>query len=263
MTGPMAGPTITKNRSDAPSGFFALEAAGLRWLAGAGDSDHRAAPVAGVVDVGEDFIVLERLSERSATRQHAAVFGRRLAVTHDAGASGWGAPPSGVTQDAAWIGDLPQRNKIEPSWGAMYAEHRVLQPARIAHQQGNLSDSDLADVERLAERLHAGEFDDEAAPARIHGDLWSGNVICTDGGMTMIDPAAHGGHRITDLAMLDLFASPYLSHTWDAYAETSTNLPDRWRELIELHQVHPLLVHTALFGGGYARQAMAAVRRYR
>ena len=42
-------------------------------------------------------------------------------------------------------------------------------------------------------------------PARIHGDLWSGNVMWTaDSGQSeavLIDPAAHGGHREEDLAI--------------------------------------------------------------
>jgi hypothetical protein len=41
---------------------------------------------------------------------------------------------------------------------------------------------------------------------RVHGDLWSGNVhIDQDGAPWLVDPAAHGGHRETDLAMLALF----------------------------------------------------------
>lgn len=255
----MADSTITKHRTGTPAGFFALEAAGLRWLAAAGDS---AVPVAGVVDVGDDHIELQRLDSGPASRADAEDFGRRLVATHDAGAAGWGAPPDRIDSEDAWIGDLPQRNVVEASWGAMYAEHRVLHPARIAHRQGTLDDSDLADVERLAERLTSGDFDDDAGPARIHGDLWSGNVLPTAAGFALIDPAAHGGHRITDLAMLDVFGNPHLETTWAAYEEDSGQLPDRWRELIELHQVHPLLVHTALFGGGYAGRAMAAVRRY-
>ena len=74
----------------------------------------------------------------------------------------------------------------------------------------------------------------------------------------MIDPAAHGGHRITDLAMLALFGAPQLGRVLAAYAEASEHLPDRWRDLVPLHQVHPLLVHAVLFGGGYVAQAERA-----
>ncbi len=56
----------------------------------------------------------------------------------------------------------------------------------------------------------AGAYDDDRPPARIHGDLWSGNVVFTSLAAVLIDPAAHGGHGLTDLAMLDLFGCPYL-----------------------------------------------------
>ena len=69
---------------------------------------------------------------------------------------------------------------------------------------------------------------------------------------------AQGGHRITDLAMLALFGSAELDAILDAYSEASEHLPDDWRRLIALHQVHPLLVHAALFGEGYGRQAVHA-----
>ena len=105
-------------------------------------------------------------------------------------------------------------------------------------------------------------YDDDAPPARIHGDLWSGNVLVTAAGFVLIDPAAHGGHRITDLAMLDLFGAPYLDRILSAYESAASWLPPRWRSLIGLHQLHPLLVHAAIFGGGYGARAVAIARHY-
>ncbi|MDQ7992728.1 MAG: fructosamine kinase family protein, partial [Propionicimonas sp.] len=117
-------------------------------------------------------------------------------------------------------------------------------------------------VERVCERLLAGDFDDPAPPARIHGDLWGGNLLWSPDGAVLIDPAAHGGHRLTDLAMLALFGAPHLDLVLESYREASRHLPDRWEELVALHQLHPLLVHAVLFGSGYAGQATAAAQRY-
>jgi fructosamine-3-kinase len=78
-----------------------------------------------------------------------------------------------------------------------------------------------------------------------------------DGQAWLIDPAAHGGHRETDLAMLHLFGCPHLERLVAAY-EGVNPLADGWRERIALHQLFPLLVHTVLFGRGYATQAVAA-----
>ncbi len=97
-------------------------------------------------------------------------------------------------------------------------------------------------------------------PARLHGDLWSGNVLWGgDGHVWLIDPAAHGGHRETDLAMLHLFGCAHLDRIVAAYDEAAP-LAEGWRARIPLHQLFPLLVHTVLFGGGYGAQAVASAR---
>lgn len=83
----------------------------------------------------------------------------------------------------------------------------------------------------------------------------------TPDGVVLIDPAAHGGHAETDLAMLALFGAPQLDRVRAAWAEVY-GPEDGWRERTSLHQVHPLLVHTVLFGGSYAGQALAAAGRY-
>jgi fructosamine-3-kinase len=77
----------------------------------------------------------------------------------------------------------------------------------------------------------------------------------------VIDPAAHGGHAETDLAMLDLFGCAGLGRIVAAYHEVSP-LAAGWQGRVALHQVYPLLVHTCLFGGGYGHQALAAARAY-
>ncbi len=118
----------------------------------------------------------------------------------------------------------------------------------------------------MVDRLASGDFDDDAPPARIHGDLWSGNVLWSPDGVVLIDPAAHGGHRITDLAMLALFGTPHLNRIHAAYEQECVHLPDGWRDLIGLHQLHPLLVHAELFGGrlrldqGERRRSLNALR---
>lgn len=246
---------FTKRDAGAPAGYFTVEADGLRWLAEAGG-----VRVVRVIEVGDHHITLERLAAGRATAEDAARFGHDLARTHAAGAPAWGAPPPG-SGPGGYIGPLPQTNQPESTWGRFYARQRVRPFADDALADGSLNPHGHAVIAALCERLEAGEFDDERSPARIHGDLWSGNVITTPGGWTLIDPAAHGGHPLTDLAMLALFGNPQLERTFDAYAESAHLQPD-WRELIPLHQLHPLLVHAVLFGAGYAQQAVGAARAY-
>ena len=112
-------------------------------------------------------------------------------------------------------------------------------------------------VDALCDRLRSGDesLTGPAEPAaRLHGDLWSGNVLWASGGAVLVDPAAHGGHRETDIAMLALFGLPHLDRVVAAYDEAAP-LAMGWRERVALHQLHPLLVHSVLFGGGYVRRA--------
>jgi fructosamine-3-kinase len=75
----------------------------------------------------------------------------------------------------------------------------------------------------------------------------------------VVDPAAGGGHRESDLAMLALFGCPHLARVLDAYDEAAP-LADGWEDRVALHQLHPLLVHACLFGSGYGARAGDAAR---
>lgn len=249
--------TFTKTNFKAPPGFYAVEAAGLAWLGAAGTS---AADVVEVLQFGDTWITLKRLTPASPTRPAAAAFGRALAATHAAGARAFGQGPDGWTEDG-FIGRQALTLRPVPTWGRFYAEQRLLPYATSAHERGNLSSAGLSSVHRVCGRLHAGDYDDGREPARIHGDLWTGNVFFSAQGVVLIDPAAHGGHRLTDLAMLQLFGAPHLATITAAYAEAAELEPD-WAELVGLHQLHPLLVHAASHGPSYGEAAAAAARRY-
>jgi fructosamine-3-kinase len=226
---------------------FAAEANGLRWLA-----EANAVPVPEVLGADEDLLVIELLPPGRPTPQAARDFGAGLARTHAAGAATFGAPWPG------YIASLPLANTPGTDWASWYAEHRLVPYLTMAHDRGALSDADAGLVEAVAERI--GELaGPPEPPSRIHGDLWSGNVLWSGGRGWLIDPAAHGGHRETDLAMLALFGAPYLDQIMRAYAET-VPLADGYRHRVPLHQLHPLLVHACLFGGSYAGQVRAAAR---
>ncbi|GAA3712411.1 fructosamine kinase family protein [Nonomuraea antimicrobica] len=229
-------------KSGPASEGFASEAAGLRWLG-------EAAAVPEVIDVRPDRLVLSWVRQEPPGPPAAERFGRSLARLHRAGAPGFGAPWPG------FIAELPMGNSPAADWPAFYAERRVLPFLRTAR----LGSSDAALVERAVGRL-AEVAGPAEPPARIHGDLWSGNVLWSGGDGVLIDPAAHGGHRETDLAMLDLFGLPYLDRVLGAYREEFPPA-EGWRERVPVHQLHPLLVHVVLFGGAYRESLMSAVRR--
>jgi fructosamine-3-kinase len=257
-----ADPVFRKGSASAPDGYFRWEACGLAWLAAAPGG----APVVDVVAVEEDHLDLRRLSFVNPDPAMAEAFGARLARTHDAGAAAFGSAPDGWEGDG-YLGPatslLPLRLRPTASWGEFFAEQRILAVLALGREQGLWHHrSETGVFEAVARRLARGEFDDGAPPARIHGDLWSGNIAWTAGGGVLIDPAAHGGHRETDLAMLALFGCPHWDFVIGGYL-AQHRLDAEWPKRVALHQLHPLMVHAVLFGGDYVHRAVELARRYR
>ncbi|RSM40584.1 fructosamine kinase [Amycolatopsis balhimycina DSM 5908] len=234
------------------TGATAAEAAGLRWLASAA-----AVPVPSVHGQDEDWLVIDRVPEGRPTAAAAERLGHGLARLHAAGAPAFGAAPPGGPAEA-WIGRAPMANATGEDWATWYAEHRVLPYVREAADAGTFGPAEVTLFERACGRLPALA----EPPSRLHGDLWNGNVLWDGRDAWLIDPAAHGGHRETDLAMLHLFGCPHLDRVVAAYQEVSP-LADGWAERIGAHQLFPLLVHSVLFGQSYAGQAVAAARSLR
>jgi fructosamine-3-kinase len=256
--GAVSGGAFRKDRPGAPDGFFRAEAAGLRWLAAA--MPRGGAAVVPVLDVGDEHIELRAIEQVAPTRAAADDFGRALAVTHDAGAPAFGSPPDGW-DGPCYIGRQPLPAGSFDRWGRFYAELRLRPFADAAHRIGTLGADGYAAVRAVCDRLENGDFDDDTPPARIHGDLWADNVVFGRDGVVLIDPAAHGGHRETDLAMLHLFGAPQLDRMLSAYAQAA-GLDRTWQERIGLHQLHPLLVHAVTHGPSYGAEAAEVARRY-
>lgn len=257
----MTGSTFRKESRSAPPRYFEWEAAGLRWLADAPGG----AAVVPVRQVGPTHLELARLVPAAPSAAAAYALGAALARTHLAGAPGFGAPPPGWTGPGflgPTSGPLPLSLQVHPTWGSFYG-HERLEPLMAQGRDDGVFQADhVRLLARLVARLDDGEHDTGEPPHRLHGDLWSGNVLWTADGAVLIDPAAHGGHRESDLAMLALFGVPHHAQILAGYAEHAPPAAG-WRDRVLLHQIHPLLVHAVLFGGGYAGEAMAAIRHYR
>jgi fructosamine-3-kinase len=248
---------FVKSNDRAEVGLFATEAQGLSWLAEPGilRVPQVLAFLPGDAD-GPGFLALEFIARGKPARDFDEQLGRGLAALHATGA-----PHFGHSCDN-FIGTLPQDNRTVDgdSWAEFYRLRR-LQP-----QWQRMVDAGLTDAtgrtayDALCNRLPelCGPVE---PPARLHGDLWSGNQLCDESGAPVIyDPAVHGGHREMDLAMMRLFGG-FGSRVYASYRE-ATPLSEGAHERVELFQLYPLMVHANLFGGDYAEQVATIVKRY-
>jgi len=235
---------------DPPPGFFHAEACGLRWLA-----DTGAVSVPEVLVETPGLLGLTWIEPGPPTAAAAERFGRSLAAAHRAGAPAFGA------QWPGYHGSAPMDNTLstEP-WHVWYGQRRLQRYLEMSF--GALSSEDVKLVERVIGTLDAAG---DEPPSRIHGDLWPGNLLWgADGQCWLVDPAAHGGHRETDLAYLRLWGgAPHAERILAAYQE-EWPLAEGWQARVPLHQLSMYLLHTALFGAAFApgvRETASACRR--
>jgi fructosamine-3-kinase len=246
---------FAKTHTAALPEVFIREAEGLAWLSEA--KTLRVPQVIAASDAdasGPACLVLEHIPTGSPNRRYTETLGRGLAMLHR-----FGAPACGHIAPN-YIATLPQDNTQCDAWPQFYAEQRLAPLTKRALGRGVIPAALASRLNKLCERIETFCGDPEP-PARLHGDLWGGNVLVAQSGdPVLIDPAVYGGHREIDLAMMHLFAG-FSRRVFDAYHETYPLAPEHEQRLA-LYQLYPLLVHVNLFGGGYVSQLDRALTRY-
>lgn len=229
-------------------GMFEAEAEGLAALRAAA-----ALPVPQVLAVGDDFLALEYLPPTPAAPDYDERLGRGLAALHRVRGLRFGFHQDNV------LGTLPQGNAWADSWVVFYRHRRIEPLADRAVAQGSLAPETRRALGQLMGRL-GRILPAEPAPSRLHGDLWSGNVLVgPDGGPVLIDPAVYHGHREVDLAMTELFGG-FSPRFYASYREAWPLEPGYERRR-DAYQLLPLLVHVILFGGPYEAQLVGCLKR--
>jgi fructosamine-3-kinase len=245
---------FAKTNAKAPAGFFEAEARGLGWLEAAGALRIPKVLGLGAASAGHGpFLLLELLEPGVRMRGFDEILGRGLALLHRSGAPGFG-----LDHDN-FVGALPQSNQPAATWAEFYRERRLRPLLERARRHGLASAALGRNMERLFAALEERVGPSEP-PARLHGDLWAGNLHADpEGQPVLIDPAVYGGHREMDLAMMRLFGG-FGERVFAAY-DAAYPLAAGHRERVALYQLYPLLVHVALFGAGYVGQLEACLAR--
>lgn len=244
---------FVKTHSSPPRGMYQGEAKGLAWLSAAESLRVPEVIAVSPAEAPVQFLVLEYIQSAPKARDHDERLGRGLATLHAASPGEFG-----LDHDN-FIATLLQSNCACGDWPTFYATQRLAPMLKRA------VDSRLASAG--LERAVTHVIDNmeklvgpEEPPARLHGDLWGGNVITDAAGWpVLIDPAVYGGHREVDLSMMRLFGG-FGTRVFDAYQETFPLSPG-YQNRVALYQLYPLLVHANLFGGHYVHSAEQAANR--
>lgn len=243
---------VKTNQANAYPGMFEAEARGLELLR---KHSHFDIPRVLKTDIESKtaFLVMEWLANDTPNSNFWGNFAKNLAEMHQQSADQFGLDHSN------YIGSLPQQNEFRKSWTDFYIEMRLEPQLRTARDNGHADAALSRDFEKLFTQME--NLFPEEPPALQHGDLWSGNFMCTSSGVaTIFDPAVYYGHREMDLAMSKLFGG-FDGKFYDYYNE-SFPLENGWQQRIPLSQLYPLLVHVNLFGRGYMLQVKSCLRGF-
>lgn len=230
--------------------MFVAEAIGLNLIA-----STNAIQVPKVIGTVEDdihqIIILELVNNDAPAKNYWKQFGVGLAHLHATRHDYFG------LADHNYIGSLKQWNDPSESWVDFFIKKRLKVQLQLAASAG-LDVNVIQKFDALFKKLkHLLPME---KPSLLHGDLWRGNLITSQGRPCVIDPAVYYGHREADLAMTQLFGGfdPSFFHAY----EEILPLEAGWRDRLDLYNLYPLLVHLNLFGRSYRSQIVSILKRF-
>lgn len=248
------GPCFLKWNRTADFEMFRTEVKGLELLENADSGLVVPTPIDLDIEPRSNigYLLMEYLEEGRPKGNAHEYFGQSLAKQHKNIND-----QHGLDQDN-YIGRLPQSNRKHDQWIPFFIEERLEPQFKMARDSGYFA-GEQDTFERLKERLP--DLMPEEPASLLHGDLWGGNYFYTPEGYPAIfDPAVYYGNREIELAFTHMFGG-FSGRFYEAYEEAYPLEPG-FNERIDLYNLYPLLVHTNLFGGGYAREVSSIMNRF-
>jgi fructosamine-3-kinase len=236
-----SGIYFLKVNNRVPDNFFSVEAKSLTHL-----ESHYPGRIPKVISEGKVdgyyYLLTDFVESSNKAKDYWIRLGENLAVMHQNTQSSFG------FEFDNFIGSLPQKNDEFDSWPEFFWEMRLYKQLDLAHISGLVDSLLLQKFEKLKTKL--SDFFPVEAPAFIHGDLWSGNLMVDESGYpALIDPAIYFGHREIELAFTQLFGGFDRSFL-ESYHQVF-NLEPGYEDRFDLYNLYPLLVHLNLFGTSY------------
>ena len=188
------------------------------------------------------FLILEWIEKGTETNLFWGNFAQELAQLHQQKSTQFGLDHSN------YMGELPQNNSSHDDFITFFVENRLKPQVKLAFDSNKIEQKHLAQFDVLYTDINS-IFPSEK-PSAIHGDLWSGNYICsTQEKAILIDPAVYYGHREIDIAMTQLFGG-FPEIFYKKYQEVYPLAPC-FNLRTNFYNLYPLLVHLNMFGKSY------------
>ena len=198
------------------------------------------------------YLVLEFIEKTLPQKGFWETFAHKLASLHMSKNNAFGLGYNN------YIGSLEQSNKKHQDWTTFFREERILPLVKRAFNNGLITRAQIIHAELFSNKFE--ELFPKGHPSLIHGDLWSGNFMCSGNRPYIFDGAVYYGNREMDIAMSTLFGG-FSTQFYDAY-QTFFPLEKGWEERLPICNVYPLLVHLNLFGISYKSQAFEIINKY-
>lgn len=210
-----------------------------------------------VIAIGEEegipYLILSYIPSYDLDKRFWEQLGENLAGLHSVKGSQFG------FEEDNYIGALDQVNTLNNSWKGFFIDCRLEPQIQMALASGHITIDFAATFREIYEVL-ADIFPDEP-PVLVHGDLWSGNVICGKNSTPyLIDPAVYYANREVEMAFTSLFGGFDTAF----YAAYNDRLPLQkgFEERVDLYNLYPLLVHLNLFGLSYLESIRKVIAKY-
>ncbi len=250
-----------KANSKANADFFTAEAAGLSAIEATGVIKTPEILCTGTddgEDVGYSFLLLKFIKSAKPRTDYWETFARDLAALHKADTKIFELSGKFGFFQNNFIGARAQNNTPSDSWISFFRDNRLAPQFKDADSY--FTAEDRTKITKLLDHLEDFLIEPNQ-PSLLHGDLWSGNVMCGPEGKAMlIDPAAYIGHAEADLAMTELFGG-FPEKFYDAYYEANPLEPG-YENRRDLYNLYQLLNHLNLFGPTYLGPVLSIVDEY-
>ena len=232
-------------------GLFQSEAGGLSLLARTGTVHVPAVLEACEVENGHPAYILLEWLESSTNSGDSHRLGEQLANLHRSGTSPLTPPAYGLDENN-YLGTTYQINTWETDWASFYIKSRLTPQIELAMRNGRMPVQRARQFDQLFQRLPDLLAGVERRPSLIHGDLWGGNVIPSQKGLAIIDPAVSYSDREAEIAYTELFGG-FSARFYSAYQSTWP-LDPGYPERRDFYNLYHLLNHLNLFGESYGSQ---------